>query len=280
MNNDPIIDSRADDLRVLIFGAHPDDCDLRAGGIARIYAQLGHRVQMVSLTNGDAGHYAMGGAPLAWRRREEAAAAARCLGVEYLVLDHHDAELMPTLDIRGEVVTLIRDMVPDLVMAPRLWDYHPDHRATAQLVIDALYLSTVPNYVSSSRHLDRMPVAVSVWDAFQRPSPFSPDVVVDISDAFDAKLAAIHCHTSQVYEWLPYNRGELARVPADEEGRRRWLAEQQTARAQRLVEAYQSQLVQRYGAERAKRVRALEAFEVSEYGAPLTAKDSDRLFPF
>jgi LmbE family N-acetylglucosaminyl deacetylase len=280
LNNDPIIDSRADDLRVLIFGAHPDDCDLRAGGIARKYAQLGHRVQMVSLTNGDAGHYAMGGAPLAWRRREEAAAAARCLGVDYLVLDHHDAELMPTLDIRGEVVALIRDMVPDLVMAPRLWDYHPDHRATAQLVTDALYLSTVPNYVSSSRHLDRMPVAVSVWDAFQRPCPFSPDVVVDISDVFDAKLAAIHCHTSQVYEWLPYNRGELARVPVDEEGRRRWLAEQQTARAQRLVGIYQSQLVQRYGAEHAKSVLALEAFEVSEYGAPPTAEVRDRLFPF
>ena len=120
---------------------------------------------------------------------------------------------MPTLDIRREVVGLIRDMAPDLVMAPRLWDYHPDHRATAQLVMDAMYLATVPNYASAHRHLDRMPVAMSVWDAFQRPYRFSPDVVVDISDAFDDKVAAIHCHTSQVYEWLPYNRGELASVP-------------------------------------------------------------------
>lgn len=280
MNSDTLGKAGSDVLRILIFGAHPDDCDLRAGGTACKYARLGHRVRLVSLTNGDAGHYAMGGAPLAWRRREEAAAAARCLGVEYLVLDHHDGELMPSLDVRAEVVALIRNMDPHLVMAPRLWDYHPDHRATAQLVTDALYLATVPNYVSSSLHLDRMPVAVSVWDGFQRPSPFSPDVVVDISDAFEAKLAAIHCHTSQVYEWLPYNRDELASVPSDEQGRREWLARQQTTRARRLVQAYQRQLAERYGEERAEGVLALEAFEVSEYGAPLTEQARDRLFPF
>jgi LmbE family N-acetylglucosaminyl deacetylase len=267
-------------LRILVFGAHPDDCDLRAGGTAIKYARLGHHVRFVSLTNGDAGHQAMGGAPLAWRRRQEAAAAARCFGVEYLVLDHHDAELVPSLQVRAQVVGLIREMAPDLVMAPRLWDYHPDHRATAQVVMDAMYLATVPDYVSSARHLDRMPVAVSVWDAFQRPYPFAPDVVVDISDVFDQKVSALHCHASQVYEWLPYNRGELDRVPAREQARIAWLAAQQGKRAARLAEAYRDRLIARYGLPRGSHAVAVEAFEASEYGTPLTADASDQLFPF
>ncbi len=280
MNKQPKPTSAQDALRILVFGAHPDDCDLRAGGTACLYARLGHTVRFVSLTNGDAGHHEMGGAPPAWRRRQEAQAAARCLGIEYLVLDHHDAELMPSLDIRAEVVRLIREMTPDLVMAPRLWDYHPDHRATAQLVMDAMYLATVPNYVSAVRHLKAMPVAVSVWDGFQRPYPFRPDVVVDITDALGCKLDALHCHTSQVYEWLPYNAGTLATVPADDDARKAWLREQQIARAGRLVAAYQGELATRYGAERASRIKAVEAFEISEYGTPLSGQARERLFPF
>jgi len=267
-------------LRVLIFGAHPDDCDIRAGGTACLYARHGHQVRMVSLTNGDAGHYAIGGAPLAWRRREEAAAAGRQLGVDYLVLDYPDGRLEPSLEARARVVGLIRDMVPDLVVAPRLWDYHPDHRATAQLVIDALYLSTVPNYLSSVRHLDRMPVAVSVWDSFQRPCPFSADVVIDISEVWEAKVAALHCHASQVYEWLPYNRGELGCVPVDGPSRIAWLDARERSRAQRMVGMYRERLAARYGAERASRVVAVEAFEISEYGAALPREAQARLFPF
>lgn len=269
-----------DALRILVFGAHPDDCDLRAGGTACLYARLGHLVRFVSLTNGDAGHHEIGGAPLAWRRRQEAQAAARCLGIDYVVLDHHDAELMPSLDVRAEVVALIREMSPDLVMAPRLWDYHPDHRATAQVVMDAMYLATVPNYVSAVRHLNAMPVAVSVWDGFQRPYPFRPDVVVDITDTLECKLDALHCHTSQVYEWLPYNAGKLATVPAADDARRAWLREQQMARAARLLAAYQGDIVARYGPERASRIKAVEAFEISEYGTLLTPQARERLFPF
>ncbi len=280
MNNSPQPTSDQDVLRILVFGAHPDDCDLRAGGTACLYARLGHHVRFVSLTNGDAGHHEIGGAPLAWRRRQEAQAAARCLGIDYVVLDHHDAELMPSLEVRAEVVAMIREMSPDLVMAPRLWDYHPDHRATAQVVMDAMYLATVPNYVSAVRHLDAMPVAVSVWDGFQRPYPFRADVVVDITEALDCKLEALHCHTSQVYEWLPYNAGKLAAVPAEDDARKTWLREQQMGRAARLLEAYHGEIVERYGAERASRIKAVEVFEVSEYGTPLTPLARDRLFPF
>ncbi len=267
-------------LRVLVFGAHPDDCDIRAGGVAAKYARLGHHVKMVSVTNGDAGHHAMGGAPLAWRRRQEAAAAGERLGVEYTVLDHHDAELMPTLSVRAEIVRIIRDFRPDLVMAPRLWDYHPDHRATAQLVMDAMYLSTVPNFCSDTPHLARMPVAMYVWDGFQRPYPFSPDVVIDIDDAFEAKLEALHCHASQVYEWLPYNRRVLDEVPVGDAERRKWLRAWLHPRSAQQAAMYRSKLAERYGDEKASVITAAEAFEVSEYGMPLTDDEAQRLFPF
>src|SRR5690349_25043230 len=87
-------------VRVIAFGAHPDDCDLRAGGLAAKYAALGFKVKFVSVTNGDAGHQSMGGGQLAKRRRAEAQEAARRIGIEYDVLDNHDGELLPTLPVR------------------------------------------------------------------------------------------------------------------------------------------------------------------------------------
>ncbi len=267
-------------LRVQIFGAHPDDCDIRAGGVATLYARAGHQVQMVSLTNGAAGHHEMGGAPLAWRRRQEAAAAGATLGCEYLVLDYPDGGLEPSLDARAEVVRLIRRFRPDLILAPRPWDYHPDHRAAAQLVMDGMFLATVPNVVSDEPHMARMPVGVYVWDGFQRPYPFTPDLVVRIDDALDYKLAALHCHTSQVYEWLPYNAGALDQVPQGEQERLAWLRGWYMARSAHLAEQYRPQLAQRYGVAQAEAVQAVEAFEASEYGAPLTPAAAERLFPF
>ncbi len=267
-------------LRVLIVGAHPDDCDIRAGGVAAKYARAGHKVRMVSVTNGAAGHHVMGGAPLARRRRQEAAAAGAVLGCEYLVLDYPDSELQPSLDARADVVRLIRRFRPDLVMAPRPWDYHPDHRATGQLVIDAMYLATVPNYVSDVEHLDHMPATVYVWDIFEKPYPFEADVVVTIDDVLDTKIDALHCHTSQVYEWLPYNRGVLDQVPEGDEERKEWLREWIVGRFAQQTEQYRTQLAQRYGPEIGRAARVVEAFEASEYGAPLSEKDIARLFPF
>lgn len=273
-------EGNASSLRILIVGAHPDDPDIKAGGVAALYSALSHTVKIVSLTNGDAGHHEMGGAPLAWRRRREAEASGACLGVEYVTLDNHDGELAPSLDVRREVIELIREFGPDLIMSPRLWDYHPDHRATAQLVLDAIYLLTVPNVVSHVPHLRRMPVLVYLWDRFRRPYPFAPDVVVDIDSVVEQKLDALHCHESQVYEWLPYNGGTLDQVPEIEAERRAWLGERYKVRFTQMADLYRDRLVERYGQERGNRVRYVEAFEGSEHGARLTEENLGRLFAF
>src|SRR5881409_160278 len=103
-------------LRVIAFGAHPDDCDSKAGGLAAKYAAAGHKVKFVAVTNGDAGHQSEGGGALAKRRRAEAQEAGRRIGIEYEVLDNHDGELLPTLEVRQQIIRKIREWKADIVV--------------------------------------------------------------------------------------------------------------------------------------------------------------------
>ncbi|MDQ2688163.1 MAG: PIG-L family deacetylase [Armatimonadota bacterium] len=270
----------AEKRRILVFGAHPDDCDITAGGSAALWAQAGHHVRFISLTNGDAGHQSEGGASLARRRRAEAQAAARVLGVEYVILDNHDGELLPTLENRREVIRLIREHQPHLVLGPRPNDYHPDHRYAALLIQDAAYMVTVPNIAAFAEHLPHDPVLMYVSDRFRKPTPFAPDVVVDIDAAAELKVGAMACHVSQFFEWLPYNAGTQHEVPDDEAARRAWLHVRWHPFLGGIAERFRSELIARYGAEHGSQVQYAEAFEWCEYGAPLTPETIKQLFPF
>jgi len=272
--------TETDPLRILIIGAHPDDPDYSVGGTAALYASLGHHVKLVSLTNGDAGHHEEKGETLAWRRRHEAAAAGAQLGVDYITLDIHDGTLLPTLENRNQVIALIREFQPDLITVHRPNDYHPDHRYASQLVQDASYMVTVPHVVSHVPHLRTMPVIVHSWDHFQKPHPFQPDVVVSIDETVEQKVSALHCHTSQMYEWLPYNGRYLEEVPTDHSQRRDWLWQHIDARLSRQANLYRSRLIDLYGAERGQAIQYAESFEACEYGTPLTEENLTRLFPF
>ncbi len=269
-----------DQLRVLIFGAHPDDCEFTAGGVAALYARQGHDVLFVSLTNGDAGHQVLAGAQLAQRRLAEAQAAAALIGIRYQLLDNHDGELLPTLENRRKLITLIRSFKPDLIMSPRPNDYHPDHRYTAQLIQDAAYMVTVPNVCAFSPHLVENPAIVYVSDTFQKPYPLIPDVVVAIDEVVDLKVGLLDAHESQMYEWLPYNGGYLDQVPTDKAARRAWLRESLEPRLRRDADRFREQLRARYGPERGDQIVYAEAFEWCEYGAPMTEERVARLFPF
>jgi LmbE family N-acetylglucosaminyl deacetylase len=263
-------------LRVIAFGAHPDDCDEKAGGLAAKYAAAGHRVKFVSLTNGDAGHYAEGGGPLAKRRRAEAIEAGRRIGIEYEVLDNHDGELLPTLEVRRQIIREIREWQADLVLAPRPNDYHPDHRYTGVLVQDASYMVTVPDLVTDTPALKNNPVFVYYSDRFVRPQPFRPDIVVSIDDVFAKKIDMLDAHVSQMYEWLPWHDGKLDQVPKDPRARKGWLAEQ---RRSRLLPEWKQALEKWYGAQAAS-VQHAEAFEITEYGRQPDEAEIRKLFPF
>lgn len=264
-------------LNIIAFGAHPDDCDQRAGGTAAKLAALGHRVRFVSVTNGDAGHQTEGGGALAARRRAEAKEAGRRIGIEYVVLDNHDGELVPSLDVRTQIIRQIRQWNADLVLAPRPNDYHPDHRYTGILVQDAAYLVVVPNIAPDTPALRKNPVFMYFQDNFQRPNPFRPDVAVSIDEVIEKKIDMLDAHVSQMYEWLPWVAGNLDAVPKGATERRQWLRE---ARVREPGPEVRASLVKWYGQEQAKAVRNAEAFEICEYGTRPDEAMLRKLFPF
>ncbi len=185
-------------IRVIVFGAHPDDCDINAGGIAALYAQMGHRVKFVSLTNGNKGHHTMKPDELAARRKKEMQESARVLGIVYENLENNDGELMPTLENRKAVIKLICDWKADIVITHRPNDYHPDHRYTSIIVQDAAYMISVPLMNPDGEPLLKSPVFLYMPDRFQKPAPFSPDIVIDITAVAEKKLT-LFVHTNHRY---------------------------------------------------------------------------------
>ena len=265
-------------IRVIAFGAHPDDCDLGAGGLAAKYAARGNKVKFVSLTNGDAGHQSMRGEELAKRRRAEAQEAGRRIGIEYEVLDNHDGKLLPTLDVREQVIREIRQWKADIVIAPRPNDYHPDHRYTGVLVQDASYMVIVPDLVTDTPPLKRNPVFLYYSDRFTRPQPFRADIVVSIDDVFEKKINMLDAHVSQFYEWLPWTEGQFEQVPKDPAERKKWLAESMRGE-RKLQPEWREALEKRYGAQAAS-IQHAEAFEITEYGRQPSEEEIRKLFPF
>ena len=263
-------------LRIIAFGAHPDDCDQKAGGTAARWAALGHHVKFVAVTNGDAGHQTEGGGALANRRRKEAQEAGRRLGVEYETLDNHDGQLIPSVDVREQVIRKIRQWNADVVLAPRPNDYHPDHRYTGVLIQDAAYLVVVPNITPDTPPLRKNPLFLYFQDGFERPNPFRPDIAVSIDEVAEKKLAGMDAHVSQFYEWLPWVGGELDSVPRDPAARKEWLRK---SRFRQPTAAVRAALTKWYGAA-AESIRLAEVFEICEYGMRPTEQDLRRLFPF
>lgn len=265
-------------LRIIAFGAHPDDCEIRIGGAAAKWAALGHHVKFVSLTNGDIGHWQSAGGPLAQRRLVEVQHADKLLGVETEVLDIHDDELMPDLETRRKVVRLIREWKADLVLCHRPYDYHPDHRNTGLVVQDAAYMVTVPYFCPDVPYLEANPVFMYYWDRFEKPYPFTPDVAVDIDDVIDKKLQALVLMESQFVEGgcCP----PVKKMPADRMKARLDVRNYFAGRFVAAADQYRERLIADYGEERGKAVRHAEAFEVCEYGRQPNAEELRKLFPF
>jgi LmbE family N-acetylglucosaminyl deacetylase len=266
--------------RLLILGAHPDDAEFHAGGLAALYARQGSAVKLVSVTDGAAGHHEVWGPPLARRRRDEAAAAARLIGAESEVWPFPDGRLGPTLEVRERIIGELRTFQPDLVLTHRTCDYHPDHRAVGHAVRDASYLVTVPAVVSEVPILRRAPVIAYLPDRFTRPTPIAPDVVVDVTEVLETAVDMLAAHASQVFEWLPFNQGTLDLVPTDAAGRRAWLRGWAGSWPRTLADRYREALVAAYGPQRGQAIEFAEVFEISEYAAPLDAESRARLFPF
>src|SRR6266567_298980 len=254
-------------LRIICFGAHPDDCEIAAGGTAALWARQGHRVKFVSVTNGDIGHWREAGGPLFLRRKAEVEAAAKVLGVTVQVLDIHDGELEPTLENRRKIIRLIREWQADIVISHRPNDYHPDHRYTGVLVQDAAYMVTVPFICPDVPPLKSNPVFLFYPDSFQKPNPFQPDIAVSIDAVMAKKLDALDALESQFYEGGALGSADLLPTdPAKQQDRRRQVRDNFANRNKSVAQRFRAKLADWYGKEPAEKIQYAEAFEVCEYG--------------
>ena len=262
--------------RIIVIGAHPDDCDNEAGATAALLASMGHAVKFVAVTNGDAGHQTMKGKELAARRYIETQEVSKRLGITYDVLDNHDGALLPTLEVRLQIIKKIREWNADVVIAPRPNDYHPDHRYTGVLVQDAAYMVEVPNVAPDAPALRKTPVFLYAQDHFQRPNPFRPDIVIDVTTTFDKKISAFDAHVSQFYEWMPWIGRYEKDVPTGKVERLQWLKKTYD---HPMKENIREAMAKWYGAKRAADAKYAEAFEICEYGAQPNETEIRRLFP-
>jgi LmbE family N-acetylglucosaminyl deacetylase len=265
-------------MRIIAIFAHPDDAESKMGATAAMMAEMGHEVKFLSLTNGDAGHHEKGGGALAKIRRAEAKEAARRLGIaEYEVFDNHDAELLPDLHIRMDVIRAIREWNADVVLGLRPNDYHPDHRNAGQLVIDASYMVIVPNVAPDTEPVRNNPVFLYMQDRFTKPNPFSHDIVVGVDDYIDVKVSGLDAHTSQMYEWLPWTWNGLDEVPEDPEERVEWLKDRWMSRE--MSDEQRAGLEKWYGSDMADQFNHAESFEIAEYGKYPSEEEIKMIFP-
>jgi LmbE family N-acetylglucosaminyl deacetylase len=268
-------------LRIICFGAHPDDNEFRAGGAAAMWAAKGHHVKFVSCTNGDIGHWRDAGGPLAQRRTTEVERCAEIFGIATEVLDIHDGEIMPTLENRRTIVCLIRTWHADIVMCPRPNDYHPDHRYVGLLVQDAGFMVTVPFFCPDIPYLKRNPIFLYYEDRFQKPAPFAADIVVGIDSVIEKKLAAVLALASQTLEGGCGGSEDLyPDDPAKRKARQMEVRQQFDRRFADTANRFRQQLNDWYGKDESAKIKYAEAFEICEYGRRPGREEIMKLFPF
>lgn len=270
-------------LRIIAVFAHPDDGEVKMGGTAAKFAEMGHDVKFVSLANGDAGHHIEGGGSLAKRRANEAQKAGEILGIdEYVIFDNHDAELLPGLHIRHQIIREIRKWNADIVIGMRPNDYHPDHRYAGILVMDSAFLVVVPNVAPDVPPLQNNPVFLYMEDGFKKPNPFTPHITVAIDDTFEKKILSLDAHVSQFYEWLPRVMDVGEPVPENHDKRKKWLVkwlDKWNSQVDHLKDDMRKSLEKWYGSEIANKTKQMESFEIAEYGHQPTDEEIRRLFP-
>jgi LmbE family N-acetylglucosaminyl deacetylase len=271
-------------MHILFIGAHPDDCDFSCGGTAALYAQRGHHVKFVSVTNGDRGHfwpeYVRNRSRLAQRRMKEARRAVAVFEGQFECLNVPDGDVYVTRELTEKMVRVIREWGPegegpDLVLVNRPSDYHRDHRYTAQAVLDATFMLTVPLMVPDAKHLKRMPVFAYWYDAFREGGTFRPDVVVPIDAVMDTKVEIALAHESQLFEWLPYNAGKLEEVPTDPWDREEFAREWIERRGRWVADGCRELAPEKVP----ERCEVAEAYQISEYGRRPEEAELEELFP-
>ena len=268
--------------RIMVIGGHPDDADIICGCTAAKLVKKGCRVKFVAACNGDLGHHRHDRETVAAIRRRETLDAAKVLGLDsYDIYGFGDARCPNTIEAREMVARKIQEFEPDIIMTHRDCDYHVDHRAIGTLVKDCGYMLGCPHWIAGSKPLRRRPLILLMSDVFTVPRVMRPDILVDADPYLGTWADALDCQVSQFYEWLAWDKGVEDEVKAigdrkvNVERRNAYLMKywgnRKTNDAKRFASAWREQYP-------GKPVpRAVESFEVSEYGRPPIEEDFDLL---
>jgi LmbE family N-acetylglucosaminyl deacetylase len=257
-------------MNIIVIVAHPDEGEIYTGGTSCLFSRLGHRVKFLSLTNGDAGHYAMAPDVLAAKRYQEAMNAKEILGLaDYEILAHHDQYLENTAALREEVVDRIRQWEADLVFSYYPIDGgHKDNMCAGRIVRDAApSLAMLP-----------MPVCLYIRDYFTTDFSHIPEIAVPVDSVWETKLRACACHESQVCDAIPYELGILDDVRADPDLQHQVIYDNTYAFTHKTP-SIELALQKWVGATRTEAVTYVEAFEIAEFGRQITDEEVLRVFP-
>jgi LmbE family N-acetylglucosaminyl deacetylase len=195
---------------ILAVHAHPDDIEHLAAGTLAVLAQRGCRIVIATITAGECGSDATDLAETAAIRKAEAAAAAALIGARYLCADLPDLGVFNDDTCRRAATELVRRAGCEIVLTASPADYHPDHEAASQLVRDACFAASVPNY----RTGPAAPLAAIPHLYFMDPIggrdragvPVTPEFGCDVTDTFAAKRAMLAAHESQA-AWVARQHG-------------------------------------------------------------------------
>jgi len=217
-------DSWQPNQKILVILAHPDDPEFFCGAALARWARAGHEIHYFLLTNGD-----KGGGPdvipeqLSVIRQKEQQNAAAVIGAKSVTfLDLEDGYLVPTLDLRRDIVRVVRRQKPDILVTcdpTLLYNWlgrvnHPDHRAAGQVVPDAVFPASgnghfFPELLKNEGLQPHTPR--EVWVSLAA----NPTVTLDVTDTWEIKMNALKEHKSQIGDPVAFEQRMLSRRTED-----------------------------------------------------------------
>lgn len=183
-------------MTIMLIGAHPDD-EISAGGTLVKHSRAGDRVVVVTMTRGGMGHRTMPVEDLVALREKEAYAAAEVLGAELRLLSYLDGGVQHGQEVVHTLAKIIREVRPDILLTHSTETFHPDHNATQQCAVDAVFTASLP-LLDPGCPAYAVPLVLRfAQDIYRRH-----DVYVDVRESIEAKIQAAGCHASQYEDWL------------------------------------------------------------------------------
>ena len=182
-------------LDLLAFGVHPDDVELSCAGVLLVEKANGKKTGIIDLTQGE-----LGTRGTAETRKQEAAAAAKILGVDVREnLEMADGFFQNDEAHQRRIITAIRKYQPEIILCNAPSDRHPDHGRSAKLVADAAFLSGLQKIVTEADGAAQQHWRPKYVFHYIQDRLLQPNFVIDITDVFEKKIESVKAYSTQFH---------------------------------------------------------------------------------